>query len=321
MPQPLSRRQLLKTSAYGLGTASLVGSLPSDAAAAVPDAGKPAAVRYCLNTSTIREAKLSLPELVNLAADAGYDGIEPWVNEIDRFIESGGKLADVRKQLEDRNLRMESAIGFPRWAVDDEQERRAGFEEARRGMDLVKQLGGSRIAAPPIGMNAVSAPVLDLRQAAERYHALLELGVAMEVIPQLEIWGPSKNLSRLAEACFVAVAADHPQAAILPDIYHLYRGGSDFHGLRLLSGEAIQIFHVNDYPASPEREKQTDADRVYPGDGVAPLDLIFGSLRAIGFAGALSLELFNRDYWKQDPAEVAKTGLRKMKSAFEKSQG
>ncbi len=321
MPQPLSRRQLLKTSTYGLGAASLAGPLVSSSAAEAVPARKPASVRYCLNTSTVREAKLSLPELVNLAADAGYDGIEPWINEIDRFVEAGGKLADVRKQLEDRNLRVESAIGFPRWAVDDEQERRAGFEEARRGMDLVKQLGGSRIAAPPAGVNAASAPVLDLRQAAERYHDLLELGVAMEVIPQLEIWGSSKNLSHLAEACFVAVAADHPQAAILPDIYHLYRGGSDFHGLRLLSGETIQIFHVNDYPGSPEREKQTDADRVYPGDGVAPLDLIFGSLRQIGFAGALSLELFNRDYWKQDPAVVAKTGLRKMKAAVEKSQG
>jgi hypothetical protein len=29
----------------------------------------------------------------------------------------------------------------------------------------------------------------------------------------------------------------------------------------------------------------------------------------------LSLELFNRDYWKQDVNEVAKTGLMKMKKA------
>ena len=29
----------------------------------------------------------------------------------------------------------------------------------------------------------------------------------------------------------------------------------------------------------------------------------------------LSLELFNRDYWKQDPLEVAKTGLAKVKAA------
>jgi 2-keto-myo-inositol isomerase len=33
----------------------------------------------------------------------------------------------------------------------------------------------------------------------------------------------------------------------------------------------------------------------------------------------LSLELFNREYWKQDPLEVAKTGLTKMKASVEKA--
>jgi hypothetical protein len=35
----------------------------------------------------------------------------------------------------------------------------------------------------------------------------------------------------------------------------------------------------------------------------------------MNYAGYLSLELFNREYWKQDPNEVAKTGLAKMKAA------
>ena len=39
-----------------------------------------------------------------------------------------------------------------------------------------------------------------------------------------------------------------------------------------------------------------DADRVYPGDGVAPIKQILRDLRAIGFRGMLSLELFNREY-------------------------
>ena len=35
-------------------------------------------------------------------------------------------------------------------------------------------------------------------------------------------------------------------------------------------------------------------------------------LRRIGFRGVLSLELFNREYWKQDAFQVAQTGLEKM---------
>jgi hypothetical protein len=45
------------------------------------------------------------------------------------------------------------------------------------------------------------------------------------------------------------------------------------------------------------------------------------TLCLIGFKGALSLELFNRDYWKQPVADVAQTGLAKMKSAVARAIG
>ena len=76
---------------------------------------------------------------------------------------------------------------------------------------------------------------------------------------------------------------------------------------------AIGILHVNDYPKI-DRGKITDADRVYPGDGVAPLAEIFKTLHAIGYDGFLSIELFNADYWKQDGLLVAKTALDKLKA-------
>ena len=44
-----------------------------------------------------------------------------------------------------------------------------------------------------------------------------------------------------------------------------------------------------------------------------PKKELFRDLRAIGYRGMLSLELFNRDYWKQDALTVAKTGLEKMR--------
>ena len=82
----------------------------------------------------------------------------------------------------------------------------------------------------------------------------------------------------------------------------------------MLNGGQIHVFHVNDYP-DIAREKIKDSDRVYPGDGVAPIKSIVETLNEIGFQGALSLELFNPKYWKLEPAEVAKVGLEKMKKA------
>ncbi len=267
--------------------------------------------RYCLNTSTIREAKLPLDKIVTLAAKAGYDAIEPWLFEIERFVQEGGSLADLRKRLDDAGLTVEDAIAFPAWVVDDDARRAEALEQARKAMDLVRQLGCPRLAAPPVG--ATDGPPIELLRAAERYRALLDLGDKMDVTPMVEVWGFSKNLRLLGETALVALESRHPRASVLADVYHLYKGGSDFAGVKLLSAAAMPIFHVNDYPAR-SREDLRDAHRVYPGDGVAPIPQLLRDLKGLGFQGVLSLELFNPDYWKQDPALVAKTGLEKMKA-------
>ena len=72
---------------------------------------------------------------------------------------------------------------------------------------------------------------------------------------------------------------------------------------------------MNDYPADIPAAALHDHDRVYPGDGAAPIGAIADLLRAIGSTPFLSLELFNRDYWQQDALTVAKTGLAKMRAA------
>jgi 2-keto-myo-inositol isomerase len=272
---------------------------------------------FGLNTATLMGQKLSIVEVVEIAARAGYRAIEPWVRELDQYVKSGGKLKDLQKRIADRGLRVVSAIDFFEWIVDDDAQRKRGLENARRGMDAVKQIGGTRIAAPPSG--ATNRADIPLSTIAQRYRALLDIGSQIGVAPQVEVWGFSKTLSRLSEAAYVAVESGHKEACILADVYHLYKGGSGYDGVHLLSGSALHVLHMNDYPADPPREVITDAQRVYPGDGVAPLKTLLHDLRRIGFRGTLSLELFNRDYWKRDALTVARTGLDKMRAVVASS--
>ena len=272
---------------------------------------------YCLNMSTLRGQQLSVTEQIDVAAAAGYDAIEPWMRDLHGYVEQGGSLDDLNKRIRDRGLTVESAIGFAQWIVDDPDARKAGLAEARRDMELLAAIGGKRLGAPPTG--ATKQSDLDLLVIAERYRALLELGDQTGVVPQVEVWGFSQTLSRLGEAVFVAIESGHPSACLLPDVYHIYRGGSSFQGLKLVAGRAMHCFHVNDYPAEPARTEINDSHRVYPGDGVAPLDMIFRDLRDGGFQGYLSLELFNREYWQQDAATVAKTGLKKTRAAVKRA--
>jgi 2-keto-myo-inositol isomerase len=254
----------------------------------------------CLNTSTIREQGLSLVEMVDLVAETGYDGIEPWVRELDAFVAQGGSLDELRRRIADAGLAVPNLIGFFEWAVDDPVRRAAGLEEAARAMALCAGVGCPRLAAPPL-------PVL-----AERYREVLELGTRMGVVPVVEFWGMSRTLCRLGDAVYVAMESGHRDACVLVDIFHMYRSGSPHDGLRLAGPETVALVHINDYPADPPRERITDADRVYPGDGVAPLGQILRDLAFAGYRGMLSLELFNETYWRQDARQVAATGLAKV---------
>ena len=307
--QPLDRRQLLA------GAAALTGAALAPALAA--EAKSPRPFGFMFNTATVMGQKLTLTQQIDVAAKAGYDSFEPWIRDVEAFVSAGNKVEDAARRLKDANLRVDSSIGFANWIADDAGMRKKGLEQARRDMDLVRRLGGLRIAAPPVGATDKATP--DLFKVADRYAALCEVGARAGVVPQLELWGFSPSLSRLGETALVVVEAGRPDACILADVYHLYKGGSGFGGLRALSAACLQVFHLNDYPADPPRAKITDADRVYPGDGVAPLVPLLRDLHALGFKGMLSLELFNRDYWKQDPLVVAKTGLAKMKAVVAKA--
>ncbi len=293
-------------------TATALGASRSPRAAGAEARTAAEPFGYCLNTSTISGAKLPIAREVAIVAGAGYGGIEPWIRELDEHVAAGGSLADLGKQARDLGLAFVDFIGFFEWAVDDPARRKKGLAEARRNFEMVRQVGGSRIAAPPYG--ATEQADLDLRKVAERYRDLLAIGKEYGVTPLVEVWGFSKPISRLGEATLVAMESGHPDAAILPDVYHLHKGGSDFGGLRLLGKDAMPLIHMNDYPDKPRAELD-DSLRVYPGDGVAPLGSILRTLRDVGFRGYLSLELFNRDYWKDDPAAVARLGLEKMKAA------
>jgi 2-keto-myo-inositol isomerase len=239
------------------------------------------------------------------------------MESISEYAKNGGSLSDLRKRIGDLGLTVESAIGFAEWIVDDDAKRAKGMERARNEMDMIAQIGGKRVAAPPAGAN--NSPGLDPLKAAERYRALLEAGDQIGIVPQLELWGFSQCLHRLSECAMVAIETGHPKACILVDVFHLYKGGSDHRGLGLLSANAVHVLHMNDYPAEPPREKINDSFRIYPGDGVAPVPDILRLLRASGGQKVLSLELFSRKYWEQDPLEVAKAGLEKMKLAAAKA--
>lgn len=270
---------------------------------------------YSLNMSTLRGHQLGFRKELEVAAKAGYGSVEIWVNTLQDFLKTGATLAEAKRIIDDLGLKVEDAIGFATWIVDDEAARTKAIDQLKMEMEQLAQIGCPRIAAPPMG--ATTGDSLDLAKVAERYRTILELGDKTGVVPHLELWGFSKNLSRVGEILYVAVESGHPSARLLMDVYHLHKGGSGSESIKAVGKPLIEIFHINDYPATPPRETITDANRVYAGDGVAPLKEMMKTLVNPAKPVILSFEVFNKNYYAQDALVVAKTGLAKMKKVTE----
>src|SRR5262245_66497110 len=127
-PEP-SRREWLAGAAAAVAVPA-AGLAPGLAAEPTPN--QP--FGYCFNTSTIRGQKVPVAEEIDLVAKAGYQAIEPWVNELEAHVKAGGSLKDLAKRAADRGLTVEDAIGFLPWVVDDEGQRKKALEDAKRVM-------------------------------------------------------------------------------------------------------------------------------------------------------------------------------------------
>ena len=273
--------------------------------------------RISLNTSTIRAYNLTVEQQIDAVAEAGYDGIELWVSDVNAYLNSGGTTSSLASRLKEKNLVLENMIGFAPWFTEDLEARARGLEQLEREMKVVSEIGGKYIAAPVQGVRALYRTMLD--DYAVRYRTILELSDLTEVVPILELWGHAA-LSNLADEAWIVIATGHPKASMLLDFYHLYRGGNSWETLDILNFSKMPVFHINDFPDTPPREQLKDADRVFPGDGICPFNILVPRLYNAGFRGAFSIELFNQSYWDtMDVKTLLKTGYEKTLNVLTKS--
>jgi len=290
----MSRRQMIRNSGLAvMGAATGFGfSKSKHAYKRVQSHNLP--FRICMNTSTLQAYELPADEQIRMVGDAGFDGIEMWVRDIRSFIDAGGTAEELGDLLSSNNLLLENMIGFSEWISDDANTRAEALDLLQSDMEMIAAMGGNYIAAPVQGIDSIDLSKLD--EYADRYRAILELGDQTGVIPILEVWGTGA-LHRVSDCVHIAIASGHPDATVLFDFYHVYRGGNNWDTIDLVNAGKLSVMHMNDYPANPPRDELTDADRVFPGEGICPYDDVIPKLYNAGFRGGFSVELFNREYW------------------------
>lgn len=313
----MKRRDFLTSSSILTGTAISGG-------ATILSAQKRTSVRryqngrspwpVCLDFATIRPAK-GLKEKVDIAIKAGYDAVEPWDGDLEEFEKSGGNLKEMNQYIRDHGLFVPSMIGLWGSLPESKEAFDASLPATRNRMRMASEIGCEHVQTIPnkVGDN------YDRRFVADCYRKLIDIGIQDYNLKPALVFVEMFPVKTMGQALGIAADADHAEARIIPDVFHMYISGGGFEGLKLLQGNAIAIFQFNDAPKGMSRKNMKDKDRVFPGDGILPLPKILQDLKATGFNGCISLELYNPEYYERDLLEVAKTGLAKTLETIEKA--
>lgn len=261
-----------------------------------------------LNASTIRGTPVL--RQIQAASLAGFEALELWFADTDAHRAAGGSLSELRRALDDAGLAVPTLIYVGDWFDVPEIRWPEAKERCARRFAEAAVLGAPHvIAAPPAG-------AADAVTGARRYRELLDIGGREGALPAFEFLGFVDHYRTLESALEILELADHPAGSTVVDPFHVFRGGGSFESLSRLRAPQIAVSHFNDAPALPERERQHDADRVWPGEGCLDLPRYLELLGQTGYRGVLSLELFREELWRRDPLEVAREGMQRLRAAL-----
>ncbi|MGX9963822.1 bifunctional sugar phosphate isomerase/epimerase/4-hydroxyphenylpyruvate dioxygenase family protein [Roseomonas sp. F4] len=250
----------------------------------------------------------TLPDKLEAAAAAGFDGVEIFENDLLTF---DGTPAEVRRMCEDLGLAIAIFQPFRDFEGMPEPQRRRNLDRAERKFDTMQALGTDLIlvcstthaAALPEPERAAA----DLREMAERA-ASRQLRVCYEALA----WG--RHTNRWRQAWDIVQRADHAALGLCLDSFHTLSLGDDLTGLaEVVPFEKLFFLQLADAPRlSMDVLSWSRHHRLFPGQGELPVPGFLKDLLAAGYAGPLSLEIFNDEFRAAPSRRIARDGQRSL---------
>lgn len=247
---------------------------------------------------------------IKAAKSAGFDCLEIWAEKLNKFLAtentetlnslfSSNKIIPVSiNSIE--NITFQDKNGFAK--IRGECERLCKIAAVLKCQNIVVVPSPKPAGYTKESVKNESIKVLkELSGIAEGYNVQL----AFEFLGFKEC-----SVNTLADCLEIVEEVDKEIIGLVLDTFHFFVGGSSLETLKGMDKDKLFIFHINDAQDLP-RDQLKDANRLLPGDGIIPLRQILGALKKIGYAGIISVELFNPEYWKQDPDELAKEAKAK----------
>jgi 4-hydroxyphenylpyruvate dioxygenase len=238
-------------------------------------------------------------------ADGGCLAMEVWLTKLEDHLRTHS-VADTHKLLEDRQMTVSAASYQGGLLLSQGEQRRAHYDHFKRRLDLCQGFGIPTLLVVADFVSRVE--VSDLQRAVASLAEAGQWAAAFGVRLALEFRGSATFCASLDTAAALVGQCGAANVGVALDVFHYYTGPSKFDDLELLTPANLAFVQVCDLAGVP-RELATDADRVFPGEGDFRLAPIVQRLRALGYDGWVSLELFNPVIWEAKPSQAAELGL------------
>lgn len=249
----------------------------------------------------------TLQEKLDSIAAARFEGVEIFENDLLFY---NGSPKDVRRQCADIGLTIDMFQPFRDFeGVSDEQFRR-NLDRAERKFDVMQELGAPLML---VCSNVNADAFDDVSRSAEQMFALAERAAKRSIKIAFEALAWGSKIATYDKAFAVVEKANHPHLGLMLDSFHTLALPHDWSGIADLPGERIFYVQLADAPRLGMNTLTLSRHfRNLPGQG--DLD-VPGFLRAVldtGYAGTISLEIFNDDMRAAPPRQTALDGMRSL---------
>ena len=248
-----------------------------------------------------------LAEKLEAIAAAGFDGVEIFENDLLTF---GASPAEVGAMARDLGLVITLFQPFRDFEGLPEPLRARAFERARRKFDLMGELGTDLML---ICSNVSPAAIGGIDRAAADFAALGDIARAAGVRVGYEALAWGRHVSDHRDAWEIVRRPNHPNVGLILDSFHTLARKIDPDTIRSIPGDKIFIVQLADAPL-------IDMDLLYwsrhfrnmPGEGDLPVVDFMRAVAATGYAGPISLEIFNDQFRGGAPKAIAADGRRSL---------
>lgn len=267
-----------------------------------------------INGSTIELCGLS--EFLEISARAGFEGVELRMPHIDAYLETH-TFADLRGELDRRNLRVFTINSIENSTLQTPEGEKKILAEVEKFARYAAELSCPWLVICP-GNCPDDTPWDEIVTASGKQLAkIADVAWKHRVGVSFEFLGfPGCSVKTPSGAWAVVKEANRGNLGITVDVANFHSGRGLLQEIAALPHGAVAVYHVNDV-RDMKPENAGAYDRVMPGDGVAPVAEVTRELKRIGYNGIAAVEIFNRDYNKRDPFEVAKESFEKTRACVE----